>query len=368
MEDSGLAHNAGDVLAGSNPTGPRPGRFDLEAIPQVNNRVSEGKWPLVSVVTPSFNQGDFLEATILSVLSQDYPRIEYIVMDGGSTDGSLEIIRRYEGQLAYWESKPDRGQVDAINRGFARSQGTVLAWLNSDDRYEPGALREAVDTLLAHPQAGLVYGIGAMVDPCGRLLGHKGAPFDAAASLARYNTLIVQPTTFIRREVLQQVGWLDPCLEYLFDWDLWLRISLAYRMAFVPRVWASAVVHPEAKTERNVGPDMGREYGLMVAKLYARQPLPAELLRVRHRVRAITDAWQARSSLLRGTRGAALRWAGRSIWHDPSILFTSWAQILMAPLIGLRLSSLLAHGAARMRRLARHLSAGTPLAKARNGM
>jgi glycosyltransferase involved in cell wall biosynthesis len=348
--------DAGGAKLGS----PEPGR--MSPLPTITAKAvasppaSERELPLVSVVTPSYNQGAFLEGTIQSVLNQDYLKVEYLIMDGGSTDGSLDIIRRYAGQLAYWESGPDRGQVDAINRGFARSTGDVLAWLNSDDRYEPGALWEAVSTLLAYPQAGMVYGIGAMVDPQGKVLGLKGAPFDAAASLVRYNTLIVQPAAFIRREVLVGVGWLDPGFEYLFDWDLWLRISLASSMVFVPRVWARALVHPDAKTERNVGPDMGREYDLMVARLYAREPLPIELLHVRPRVSAIVDAWRARSSLLRGRRGAALRWAGRSVRKHPGIVFTPWAQMLLAPLIGTQVSSLLARGVRGLRRFARSAS------------
>ena len=124
--------------------------------------------PLVSIVTPSFNQARFLEAAIESVLGQDYPHLEYMIVDGGSNDGSLEIIRKYERRLAWWVSEKDAGQTDAINKGLARANGRILAWLNSDDSYEPGALRAAVDFLLGHPETGLVYGDANFIDEAGR--------------------------------------------------------------------------------------------------------------------------------------------------------------------------------------------------------
>ena len=119
---------------------------------------------LVSIITPSYNQANFLETTISSVLEQDYPRIEYIIADGGSTDGSLEIIQRYASRLGWWVSERDKGQADALNQGFTHAQGEVLAYLNSDDTYQPGAVAEAVAFLQAHPQVGMVYGDANFID------------------------------------------------------------------------------------------------------------------------------------------------------------------------------------------------------------
>ncbi|MCJ7530019.1 MAG: glycosyltransferase, partial [Anaerolineales bacterium] len=127
--------------------------------------------PLVSIVTPSYNQAQFLETTIRSVLDQVYPNLEYMVVDGGSTDGSREIIRKYADRLAWWVSEHDRGQTDAINKGFTRAHGDILAWLNSDDTYEPEAVAEAVTFLQTHPDVGMVYGDANFIDEQGQVIG-----------------------------------------------------------------------------------------------------------------------------------------------------------------------------------------------------
>src|SRR4030067_2556851 len=129
--------------------------------------------PLVSIVTPSYNQAEFLEKTILSVINQDYPRLEYFVMDGGSTDGSLEIIKRFEHRITNWISEPDRGQSDAINKGWSMASGDIFAWLNSDDMYAPGAVQAAVQAFRENPEAGMVYGDAILVDRDGNELTIK---------------------------------------------------------------------------------------------------------------------------------------------------------------------------------------------------
>src|SRR5262245_58143275 len=131
--------------------------------------------PLVSIVTPSFNQARYIEATMRSVLSQDYPRIEYLIVDGGSNDGTVEIINKYGGRLAWWVSEKDQGKADAINKGFGRAGGQILAWLNSDDTYEPGAVSAAVKYLLEHPDVGMVYGDCNFINDDGRVIGKFGS-------------------------------------------------------------------------------------------------------------------------------------------------------------------------------------------------
>jgi len=140
-------------------------------LPKTSNILS----PTISVVTPSFNQGRFLEATMRSVLEQSYPKIEYIVVDGGSTDGSQEIIKQYANRLAWWVSEPDNGQTDAINKGFSRATGEIFAWLNSDDTYEPGAMAGAVAFLQKNPEVGMVYGDTNFIDAEGRVIGKFNA-------------------------------------------------------------------------------------------------------------------------------------------------------------------------------------------------
>ena len=141
-----------------------------------NTTLNTENLPVVSIVTPSFNQGRFVEQTIQSVLAQDYPKIEYMVIDGGSTDGSAEIIRRYETRLAYWVSEPDRGQTCAIHKGFARATGSILAWLNSDDLLAPSAVRIAVEYLRAEAGVGLVYGDRLHIDFKGNVTGVNRMP------------------------------------------------------------------------------------------------------------------------------------------------------------------------------------------------
>jgi glycosyltransferase involved in cell wall biosynthesis len=208
----------------------------------------KGDPPLVTIVTPSYNQAEFLEETIRSVLEQDYPRIEYIVMDGGSTDGSLEILRRYEDRLSYWTSAPDLGQTDAINKGFALAKGEILAWLNSDDTYRPGAVSEAVDFLRSHPEVGMVYGVAYYVDAGGKILGRFPMGQISYRSLRRGANTIAQQAAFFRASVWRLVGPLDPSFYYAMDWDLWVRIAAVTPIVFHPRPWANFRLHGGSKS------------------------------------------------------------------------------------------------------------------------
>ncbi|OQX61640.1 MAG: hypothetical protein B5M51_07475 [Anaerolinea sp. 4484_236] len=204
--------------------------------------------PLVSIVTPSYNQAHFLEATIRSVIAQDYPRVEYIIVDGGSTDGSVDVIRQYEEHLAAWVSEPDDGQTDAINKGFAMAHGDILAWLNSDDVYQPCAVSEAVAFLGEHPEVGMVYGDTNFIDEEGRTLGKFNARQTSYQRLRRGGVYIPQPASFWRASLWEAVGPLDPSFYFAMDYDLWVRFAKVAELRYVPRLWANFRVYQNAKS------------------------------------------------------------------------------------------------------------------------
>jgi glycosyltransferase involved in cell wall biosynthesis len=202
--------------------------------------------PLISIVTPTYNMGRFLEETIQSVLSQDYPNIEYIVMDAGSTDGTLAILEKYRGRLEF-HSGPDRGTADAINKGFARSHGSVFAYLNADDIYLPGAISTAMTALASEPETGVVYGDANWVDEQGRVLApYPVQPFDAA--LLSQECFISQPAAFMLREAFELAGRTDPRLQYAYDYDLWIRIARLYPLRKIDAVLATSRMHQNNKT------------------------------------------------------------------------------------------------------------------------
>jgi glycosyltransferase involved in cell wall biosynthesis len=252
--------------------------------------------PLVSIVTPSCNQARFLESTIQSVLSQDYPAIEYIVIDGGSSDGSVEIIKQYADRLAYWVSEPDKGQTDAINKGFAKASGEVMAWLNSDDTYESYAVGEAAAFLQKHPDVGMVYGDANFIDLQGRVMGRFPAAQTDYKRLRRVYVHIPQQAVFWRGSLWKEVGPLDPSFTFAMDYDLWVRLARITELRYHPRVWANFRLHGSSKTiveDDRCWPEMIRVHrrdgggwlAWIVVKYYLRRAL-APLVTWRRRRRA----------------------------------------------------------------------------------
>lgn len=243
--------------------------------------------PKISIVTPSYNQCQFLERTIISVLNQNYPNLEYIIIDGGSNDKSVEIIKKYEKYLTYWISEQDQGQSDAINKGFAKSTGQVLAWLNSDDIYLPGALHKIADTFNKNPDAALVYGDYIKVDSNDRCIALRRQPsFDLKVCLYAY-TIAMQPASFFNRETFFEVGGINKSLHYIMDHDLFLRLAQYGKVLNIRDYVAALRVHPASKTKLAPESQTHESRIWLCPKYLRRAPLPGELriLRAYHSLR-----------------------------------------------------------------------------------
>lgn len=294
--------------------------------------------PRVTIVTPSFNQARFLEQTILSVIGQDYPNIEYIIIDGGSTDGSVDIILRHADSLAYWESKPDKGQTHAINKGWRRATGEYLWWLNSDDALPENAIRTAVDFLMSHPEVDLVYGDQYLIDEEGKMLRrHNYRDFDFNAFILYWHD-ISQAGALARRRVLDRIGFLDEGKHFLMDRDYWLRLALAGgKIAHLAEPMAYFRVYPMSKTQTGSSKSVSERYE--VTNLVLQTPdLPHMLDRSRGQIWCNTHLGCSRVYMKCGEYVQALgeTWlAFRS--HPASVIrVTAWSNLFLS-LIGILL-------------------------------
>ena len=273
--------------------------------------LQDSKHPLVSVVIPSMNRAEMLVHTIESILQQDYPRTECIVVDGGSTDGTLDILRRYDGKIK-WISEPDKGHADAINKGWKMGKGEILAWLNADDLYVvPDAVRKAVVFLKKNPHVDVAYGDCAFIDVKGHVSSEvlKPREWDLEYAVANCDHIIMQPASFIRRTILEKVDWLS--LEFIsLDHDLWYRIGQIGTIQYFPshlayvRDWLGTSHRPE------VAEDKVR----VVRKFLGRNNLPSHFYSDRFRRRAISNAYLV---------GGAFAWLGHHFARIPWYLLRS---------------------------------------------
>ncbi|HEY6803767.1 MAG TPA: glycosyltransferase family 2 protein [Pyrinomonadaceae bacterium] len=208
------------------------------------------EWPRISIVTPSFNQAEFLEQTIRSVLLQRYPNLEYMIIDGGSNDGSAEIISRYSKHLAYHVSESDRSYIHAINKGFERATGDIICWLNSDDYYLPGTLRTVAETFSAEKTHTALVGHVLVTysdgSPAKKVIGN----YSGIERLFKFwkGYQMHQPSIFWRREVFESVGYLNEDRDLIADFDYWVRIGKHYQFTNVDQILSCATHHPRAKT------------------------------------------------------------------------------------------------------------------------
>jgi cellulose synthase/poly-beta-1,6-N-acetylglucosamine synthase-like glycosyltransferase len=275
--------------------------------------------PLVSVVTPSYNQVDFLETTIRSVLEQDYPSVEYFVMDGASSDGSVDVIRKYADRLSGWVSEKDRGQGDAINKGLARARGEIVAWLNSDDFYLPETISSAVKTFEQNPEAALVYGDMLAVDQNGQTLNVLRYGQYSLEDLLCFQ-IIGQPAVFFRREAFEQAGGLDVSFHYMLDHLLWIKIAKESKIVYVPQIWAAARFHPQAKN-RNLAVEFPKDAFRILDWAREQPDLVETMTRVQRRSLAAAHRVNARYQLDAGQLHESLRaWFKAFSIHPPTAL------------------------------------------------
>ena len=256
----------------------------------VPDTMPNGKpWPKISLVTPSYNQGQFIEETIRSVLLQGYPNLEYIIMDGGSTDNSVEIIKTYEPWITEWVSESDRGQSDAINKGFAKASGQIFGWLNSDDYLLPDALRSVAEAYCKVPNDGGWFGGCERVTADGRPMSVRHPHrLDLDGLADKSNNWIMQPACFFSAKAWRTCGPLDRSLAHAMDFDLWLKIAGQYSIEKIDAVLAAARIHEGAKTQA--------QRGMMFAEVWTVQ--------IRHgfeqlAIQEMADLWQRHEELLK---------------------------------------------------------------------
>lgn len=277
-------------------------------------------WPKVSIVTPSYNQAQYIEQTIQSVLAQNYPNLEYIVIDGGSTDGSVDIIRKYERWLTYWVSEKDHGQTDAINKGWKVSTGKIVAWLNSDDIYEANALLNIIELFNSSDDIGIVAGVCRQIDNHGNYVGNYFPTFDPGSQLVANG--LAQPSTFYRKEAVEKADYLNNDLHFVMDQDLWMRIWLAgYKVETTDYILASARMWEDTKTSRDYLA-VGIEHISFLDRIYDRSDLSVHILQMRPAAYSIINLRLALFNYLIHELELAKDYVVRASYHtlDPKLL------------------------------------------------
>ena len=294
--------------------------------------------PLVTIVTPSYNQAAYLEQTIRSVLTQDYPNLEYLIVDGGSKDGSLEIIRKYSDKLAWWVSEPDHGQAEGINKGLQRAKGEYVAWLNSDDYYLPGVIAQAVELLQLNPAAAFVFGDVLAVDENSQITNVMHYGNWDLSDLMMFN-IIGQPGVLMRRSILEKAGYLDLSYHYLLDHQLWLRMGLLGKPVYARQTWAAARFHSEAKNVAHAA-EFGAEAYRIVAWMEAEPKFQPHLSPIRLQVMAGAHRMNARYLLDGDQPWQALKAYWKGLTSYAPIVLPEWHRMVYALLSILGLKNL----------------------------
>jgi glycosyltransferase involved in cell wall biosynthesis len=291
--------------------------------------------PLVSIVTPSYNQAVFLEAAIKSVFDQKYPNLEYLLVDGKSTDGSVEIIKKYADRIAWWISEADRGQADAINKGLQHAHGEIIAWLNSDDLYLPGAFSTVVEYFQDHPQVGLVFGDLLAMDEKGEQINTLRYGDYSVQDLMAFR-IIGQPAVFFRKDVLEKAGYLDLSYQYLLDHQLWIRMAGVTTIQHIPQLLAAARYHAGAKNVA-AAEKFGEEAYRIVDWMHTYEKTSSIFPVIRKRVLAGACLIDGRYLLDGGKGWAAFKAYARSIFYHPATGFREFHRMLFALAAALKL-------------------------------
>jgi glycosyltransferase involved in cell wall biosynthesis len=315
---------------------PPPGRTGwpwTEESPQLPDTMPDGRpWPRVSIVTPSYNQAQFIEETIRSVLLQGYPNLEYIIIDGGSTDGSVEIIRKYAPWLAYWVSEPDRGQSHAINKGWSIASGDLYAWINSDDRYKVNALANVTKVYIQNAALDLMYGDCELIDAFGSELAVFLGDYSYTGLLDFWQKGlyygITQQASFFSCGLIDRLGYLAEDLHYLMDYEYFLRAGPTIRANRVDHVIASFRLHDSSKSTKHVV-SFAKEYATII-KWYPEVFCPKEQRRF---LRGINRRYAELiiASVLKGSfsdRRSAFTAINRALLLCPQMLKERWVRLL----------------------------------------
>jgi glycosyltransferase involved in cell wall biosynthesis len=295
-----------------------------------SNKISD--LPLVTIIMPSYNQARYLDKAIQSVLDQDYPNIEFFVVDGGSKDESAEIIRKFHEanseRLVWWVSEKDNGQADAINKGCSRANGEIIAWLNSDDIYLNGAVSKAVNVLKGNPNLGLVYGNIKSMDMNGQVFNEITYADWKLEDLMAFR-IIGQPSVFMRREAFEKAGGMDTTYDLLLDPLLFMRIAARYEIQYINEFFAAARFHPEAK---NVS--QARKYGADALKIVEMMPDDPDFCEAfrKNRTKILAGAYKLGAHyLLDGESYAkSFGWYLRSLAYHPATALEEFPRMVFA--------------------------------------